>query len=142
MGTEFLTAVGASKTQIGATSLLHLAVTFKFVWSPALDLFGRRRTWLWALELLLGWACWWWRPGAVAQPDRLLDRRLGAGGGARDPRHRLRRVLPAGPGSRGQALYSGTRLGAYRLAMIVGSSVLVYLAGKTSWLLGFGAAGS
>jgi len=42
---------------------------------------------------------------------------------------------------RGQALYSGTRLGAYRLAMIVGSSILVVVAGRTSWLLGFGLAG-
>jgi len=40
-----------------------------------------------------------------------------------------------------QALYSGTRLGAYRLALIVGSSALVALAGRTTWLLGFGAAG-
>ena len=54
MGTEFLTAIGASKTQIGSTSLLHLAVTFKFAWSPALDLFGKRRTWLWVLQLVLG----------------------------------------------------------------------------------------
>ena len=30
MATEFLTAIGASKPQISATSLLHLAVTFKF----------------------------------------------------------------------------------------------------------------
>jgi hypothetical protein len=54
MCTEFLTATGASKTQISSTSLLHLAVTFKFAWSPIVDLFGKKRTWLWALQLLLG----------------------------------------------------------------------------------------
>ena len=40
-----------------------------------------------------------------------------------------------------QALYSGVRIAAFRGAMIIGSSVLVVLAGRTSWVLGFGAAG-
>ena len=41
-----------------------------------------------------------------------------------------------------QALYSGIRIAAFRVAMIVGSSVLVVLAGQTSWPIGFGAAGA
>src|SRR3569832_2128479 len=61
IATEFLSAIGASKTQIGSTSLLHLAVTFKFVWSPLVDLFGRRRTWLVLLQLILGAGCSWSR---------------------------------------------------------------------------------
>jgi PAT family beta-lactamase induction signal transducer AmpG len=43
---------------------------------------------------------------------------------------------------RQQALFSGVRIAAFRGAMIVGSSALVYLAGRTNWLLGFGAAGA
>jgi len=41
---------------------------------------------------------------------------------------------------RDRAWYSGVRNAAYRLALVVGSSALVYLAGRTSWELGFGSA--
>ncbi|MFL5306545.1 MAG: MFS transporter [Polyangia bacterium] len=142
MGTEFLTALRVSNSQIAATSLLHLAVTFKFAWSPALDLFGRRRTWVWVLQLILGGGmlavaalaptrnltAFWFAVSALAIVHATHD--IACDGFYLQALDR-----------RGQALYSGTRLGAYRLAMIVGASVLVYLAGKTSWLIGFGAAG-
>jgi PAT family beta-lactamase induction signal transducer AmpG len=142
MGTEYLTAIGASTTQIGSTSLLHLAVTFKFAWSPAVDLFGRKRTWLWGLQILLGLgmfavaavsssrnlAVFWVLLSALAVVHATHDI-------ACDGFYLQALDKPD------QALYSGTRLAAYRLAMIVGSSLLVYLAGRTSWLLGFGAAG-
>jgi len=142
MGTEFLTAIGASKTQIGSTSLLHLAVTFKFAWSPALDLFGKRRTWLWVLQLLLGLGMF--AVAAVAPSRNLTAFWLVVS--ALAIVHATHDIACDGfylqaLDKRDQALYSGTRLGAYRLAMIVGSSVLVVLAGKTSWLWGFGAAG-
>ena len=142
MGTEFLTAIGASNTQIGATSLLHLAVTFKFAWSPVLDLFGKRRTWLWALQIILGLGMF--VVAAVAPSRNLTAFWLVVS--ALAVVHATHDIACDGfylqaLDQRGQALYSGTRLGAYRLAMIVGSSVLVFLAGKTSWLWGFGAAG-
>jgi MFS transporter, PAT family, beta-lactamase induction signal transducer AmpG len=142
MGTEFLTAIGASKTQISSTSLLHLAVTFKFAWSPALDLFGKRRTWLWVLQLVLGLGMF---AVAAVAPSRNLSA-FWLVVSALAVVHATHDIACDGfylqaLDKRGQALYSGTRLGAYRLAMIVGSSVLVVLAGKTSWLWGFGAAG-
>jgi PAT family beta-lactamase induction signal transducer AmpG len=142
MGTEFLTAIGASKTQIGSTSLLHLAVTFKFAWSPALDLFGKRRTWLWVLQLVLGLGMF--GVAAVAPSRNLTAFWLMVS--ALAIVHATHDIACDGfylqaLDKRGQALYSGTRLGAYRLAMIVGSSLLVVLAGKTSWLWGFAAAG-
>jgi PAT family beta-lactamase induction signal transducer AmpG len=142
MGTEFLTAIGASKTQISSTSLLHLAVTFKFAWSPALDLFGKRRTWLWVLQLVLGLGMF---AVAAVAPSRNLSA-FWLVVSALAVVHATHDIACDGfylqaLDERGQALYSGTRLGAYRLAMIVGSSVLVVLAGKTSWLWGFGAAG-
>jgi PAT family beta-lactamase induction signal transducer AmpG len=142
MGTEFLTALRVSNSQIAATSLLHLAVTFKFAWSPALDLFGRRRTWVWVLQLILG-------GGMLAVAALAPSRNLTAfwfAVSALAIVHATHDIACDGfylqaLDRHGQALYSGTRLGAYRLAMIVGASVLVYLAGKTSWLIGFGAAG-
>jgi PAT family beta-lactamase induction signal transducer AmpG len=142
MGTEFLTAIGASKTQIGATSLLHLAVTFKFAWSPVLDLFGRRRTWLWVLQFILGVGM---LVVAAIAPSRNLTM-FWIAASAMAIVHATHDIACDGfyleaLDRRDQALYSGTRLGAYRLAMIVGNSILVVLAGRTSWLLGFGVAG-
>ena len=123
MGTEFLTAIGASKTQIGSTSLLHLAVTFKFAWSPALDLFGKRRTWLWVLQLVLGLGMF--AVAAVAPSRNLTAFWLVVS--ALAVVHATHDIACDGfylqaLDKRDQALYSGTRLGAYRLAMIVGSS--------------------
>lgn len=142
MATEFLTAIGASKTAISSTSLFHLAVTFKFLWSPIVDLVGTKRTWVVATQVALaagmlvvaslvdaGNLTPFWIATAVfsvvhAAHDiacdgfylQALDRQK-------------------------QALFSGVRTAAYRAAMIAGASVLVYLAGRTSWRLAFGAAG-
>src|SRR3569623_1874048 len=143
IATEFLTAIGASKTQIGSTSLLHLAVTFKFVWSPLVDLFGRRRTWLVLLQLILGagrfgvaassatrnMAAFWTALGVLAILHATHD--IACDG------FYLQALNKAA-----QALYSGVRIAAFRGAMIVGSAVLVVLAGQTSWTLAFGGAGA
>ncbi|MEY4550429.1 MAG: hypothetical protein RL685_6624 [Pseudomonadota bacterium] len=140
--TEYLTAIGASKTQISSTSLFHLAVTLKFIWSPLVDLWGRKRRWLLVTQLVLGLGMlltalvvsggelWlFWLVLALlsvvhATHDIACD---GFYLSALDERNR--------------ALFSGVRSAAYRAAMIVGSAVLVYLAGKTSWPLAFGCAG-
>jgi len=143
IATEFLTAIGASNTQISSTSWLHLAVTFKVVFSPVVDLFGRKRTWVVLLQLLLGLGMFavasvastrnlalFWSVLAVlaivhATHDiacdgfyiQMLDRK-------------------------DQALFAGVRTAAFRAAMIIGSAPIVYLAGKTDWVFGFGAAGA
>jgi PAT family beta-lactamase induction signal transducer AmpG len=147
MGTEFLTAIGASTTQIGSTSALHLAVTFKFAWSPVLDLFGKRRTWLWGLQLLLGLGMF--AIAAVAPsigPNRnlVLFWTMMAALAIVHATHDIAcdGFYLQALDRHDQALYSGTRLGAYRLATIVGSGALVYLAGTKGWLWGFGAAGA
>jgi PAT family beta-lactamase induction signal transducer AmpG len=142
MATEFLTAIGASKPQISATSLLHLAVTFKFAWSPVVDLFGRKRTWVILTQLLLGLGMFvvaavsttrnltvfWVVLGALAIVHATHD--IACDGFYLQALNKT-----------GQALFSGVRIAAFRGAMIVGSSALVYLAGRTDWLWGFGAAG-
>jgi PAT family beta-lactamase induction signal transducer AmpG len=142
MGTEFLTASKASNTQIGATSLFHLAVTFKFLWSPFVDLFGRKRSWVIATQLVLaagmmavaaasavpGFTLFWIVSGLLAIVHATHD--IACDG------FYIRALDP-----HDQALYSGVRTAAFRVAMIVGSSVLVVLAGRTSWVLGFAAAG-
>jgi PAT family beta-lactamase induction signal transducer AmpG len=142
MATEFLTAAKASNTQIGATSLFHLAVTFKFLWSPVVDLFGSKRSWVIATQVVLaggmvavaaasaapGFALFWVVASLLAVVHATHD--IACDG-----------FYIQALDDRDQALYSGVRTAAFRVAMIVGSSVLVYLAGRTSWVLGFSAAG-
>ncbi|MES1207968.1 MAG: MFS transporter [Pseudomonadota bacterium] len=143
MGTEYLTAIGASKTQISSTSLLHLAVTLKFLWSPAVDLFGTKRRWLWVTQLLLGLGMF--VVAAVAPTGNLtIFWRALAVLAVLHATHDIAcdgfylRALDA----KEQALYSGVRNAGYRIAMLVGKSLLVVLAGQTSWFWGFGAAGA
>ena len=143
MATEFLTAIGASNTQIGATSLLHLSVTFKFAWSPVVDLFGKKRTWVVALQLLLGLMMF---AVALTASSQHLTRFWSILGilAVVHATHDIAcdgfylRVLDR----KDQALFAGVRTAAYRAAMLAGSTPLVYLAAKTSWTLGFGAAGA
>ncbi|HEX2657281.1 MAG TPA: MFS transporter [Polyangia bacterium] len=142
MGTEFLTTIGASTTQIGSTSLLHLAVTFKFAWSPLVDLFGKRRTWVIALQFLLGAGML--AVGAISASRNLTI--FWSLMGLMAIVHATHDIACDGfylkaLGKADQALYSGVRIAAFRGAMIVGSSGLVYLAANTSWTVGFGAAG-
>lgn len=142
MATEFLTASGASKTAIGSTSLFHLAVTLKFVWSPLVDLVGRKRHWLLATQGVLGL-------GMLLTALTLQDSDLTLFWLALallSVVHATHDIACDGfylsaLAERDRALYSGVRNAAYRAALIVGSSLLVYLAGRTSWELAFASAG-
>jgi PAT family beta-lactamase induction signal transducer AmpG len=142
MATEFLTQIRASNTQIGATSALHLAVTFKFLWSPLIDLFGRLRNWTVALQIVLGAGMI--VVGAVASPNALpLFWTLL---GILAVIHATHDIACDGfylkaLDRHDQALYSGVRTAAYRLAMLVGSGALVYLAARAGWKVGFSACG-
>ncbi len=142
MATEFLTQIRASNTQISSTSLLHLAVTFKFLWSPLVDLFGRLRTWMVALQVALGVGMI--VVGTVASPDALpIFWFLLAVIAIVHATHDIAcdGFYLKGLDRHDQALYSGVRTAAYRLAMLVGSGALVYLAARAGWKIGFGACG-
>lgn len=142
MATEFLTAINATKTQTSSTSLLHLAVTFKFLWSPAVDLYGTRRRWMLGMEVVLGLGMM--LTGAIVGTESLTPFWVVLA--LLSVIHATHDIACDGLylqalDSRSQALFSGTRSAAYRAAMLVGSSVLVYLAGRTSWPLAFFTAG-
>lgn len=142
MATEYLTAIRAPVQQVGYTSLLHGATTLKFVWGPLVDLFGTKRSWMVVLQVVLGLgmigvaavstsgslSLFWLALVVLAIIHATHDI-------ACDGYYML--ALRRSD----QALYSGVRVAAFRVAMIVGSSWLVYLAGKTSWPVGFTAAG-
>jgi PAT family beta-lactamase induction signal transducer AmpG len=142
MCAEFLTATGASTLQVSSTSAFHFAVTLKFLWSPFVDLFGRKRTWLWVMQIALGLGmfvvaaiaphgtlrAFWTVAGVLAILSAVHD--VACDG------FYLQALSP-----REQATFAGTRTAAFKLATIIGSSALVYLAAKTNWTIGFGAAG-
>jgi len=142
MSTEFLTSIGASKSMISSTSGLHLAVTLKFLWSPIVDLFGRKRTWLWVMQVLLGLGMLviaTVAPGGNLKAFWILVAGLAL-------IHAVHDIACDGfylqaLNRHEQALFAGTRQAAYRVAMWVGKAGLVVLAGMTSWFWGFGAAG-
>jgi PAT family beta-lactamase induction signal transducer AmpG len=143
LATEFLTATGASKTEIGSTSLLHFAVTLKFIWSPLVDLFGKRRTWVILLQFLLGAGMFVVAAVSSTRNMTLFWTALGL----MSVVHATHDIACDGfylqaLDKADQALFSGVRIAAFRGAMLVGVSLLVVLAGETSWTVGFGAAGA
>ncbi|HVZ71290.1 MAG TPA: MFS transporter [Polyangia bacterium] len=142
MGTELITDRGGTPTQIGSTSLFHLAVTFKFLWSPIVDLFGRKRSWVIATQLILaggmaaiaaattarGFTAFWVVASFFAVFHATHD--IAADGFYIQALDR-----------KDQALYAGVRVGAFRVAMILGSSILVTKVATVSWVLAFLVAG-
>jgi MFS transporter, PAT family, beta-lactamase induction signal transducer AmpG len=142
MGAEFLTAIGASNAQVGMTSALHGAVTLKFLWSPIVDLFGRKRTWLWVMQIILGIAML--VVAAIAPTGNLTA--FWAALSVLSILHATHDIACDGfylqaLDRKGQALFAGTRIAAFRVATLVGASALVWVAAQTSWMIGFGAAG-
>jgi MFS transporter, PAT family, beta-lactamase induction signal transducer AmpG len=142
MAAEFLTAIKASNVQVGMTSALHGAVTLKFLWSPLVDLFGRKRTWLWVMQLILGLGMlgvaaivpgqnltvFWVALAILAVLHATHD--IACDGFYLQALDR-----------KGQALYAGTRIAAFRIATLVGASLLVRQADTLGWPLVFALAG-
>jgi PAT family beta-lactamase induction signal transducer AmpG len=144
MGTEYLTAIRAPNSQVGYTSWLHLAVTLKFLWSPVVDLAGTKRRWMIVMQVLLGLGMI--GVGAISTSGLEGLGVFWIALGVLAIMHATHDIACDGYyllalGRSDQALYSGPRIAAFRLAMLVGSSGLVVLAGRTSWFLGFAAAG-
>jgi len=142
MVTEFLTAIGGSGTVISSTSLFHLAVVLKLLWSPVVDFFGTKRGWVIATQVALA--------GGMFIVSRLVTGSLAPFWIATamfSIVHATHDIACDGfymqaLDRHDQALFSGMRTAGYRAAMATGGGALVYLAGRTSWQLGFGAAGA
>ncbi|MGK4006348.1 MFS transporter [Sorangium sp. So ce1036] len=133
---EFFTAAGASLQIIGLVSLYGLPWNLKFLWSPLVDLHGSSRRWLVGAELALA---------AI-----LLALAAAADLGALGLVAALFGVVAVAAATHdiavdgfylqaldkdAQAAFSGLRVGAYRIALLVGA-LLVAFAGWAS----FGAA--
>ncbi|MFO1520059.1 MAG: MFS transporter [bacterium] len=135
----FLKQMGASLEVIGLTSLLGIPYTFKFLWSPFVDIFWRKRHWTLALQFSLvvmlvflsfiiaipHAMAFWWTGFAIAAflsatQDIAID---GFYLEALDDKE--------------QAAYAGLRIAAYRVSMILGTSIPLMIAGKVNWFAGF-----
>jgi len=143
MSTDYLTAIRAPIAQVGYTSWLHLAGVLKFLWSPIVDLAGRKRTWMVVMQVLIGLgmlvvasvssggtatlATFWIALGVLAVMHSTHD--IACDG------YYLIKLNRSD-----QALYVGPRVIAFKLATLTGTSVLIALAGARSWPVGFGAA--
>jgi len=138
---QFFTFAGASLQTIGLLSLLGLPWNLKWFWSPFIDLFGDKKNWLVIMELLLGAVA-----ALLIWPAQELDLDLAFKIFA------LMAFLSATHDMSvdgfyiqtlsvdAQAAYSGLRVAAYRVAMLVGNGGLVVLAGWVSWTACFLAA--
>lgn len=150
IASEYVTAIGMSPKQVGYTAWLHGTTMLKFLWSPIVELFGSLRNWLVGMQALMGIVV-----GILAIAAHRLA--TSDSSGAKDTTWIW--VLLVGVGilsathdiacdgyymaaldKRDQARYSGTRVAAFRAAMLLGSSALVFLGGHVSWLWGFGTA--
>lgn len=135
----FLKDMGASLQTIGYTSLLGIPYTFKFLWSPFIDIFWRRRHWTMALQLSLfvmlvflafliaipnGMAYWWVGFAICAFLSASQD--IAIDGFYLEALH-----------EKEQAAYAGLRIAAYRVSMIIGTSIPLMIAGKFNWFAGF-----
>lgn len=149
LASEFFTAAGLPPRQVGYTSALHATGSLKFLWSPVVDLFGSLRQWMLASQALLG---------ALMGLLAVLAHAVATADGVKDTTFVWVTLIAIGVASAthdiacdgyymdalpkdAQARYAGVRVAAFRAAMLVGNSGLVYLAGRTNWLLGFATAG-
>lgn len=135
----FLKQQGASLEVIGLTSLLGIPYTFKFIWSPIIDIFWRKRHWTLALQFSLvvmlaflafiiaipNAMAFWWSGFALcaflsATQDIAIDG-----------------FYLEALNDKEQAAYAGLRIAAYRVAMILGTAIPLMIAGKVNWFYGF-----
>lgn len=144
---EYFTGIGLRPAQVGYTSLLHGPTFLKLLWSPIVELFGTLRGWMVGTQAALGVAV-----GLLAVLAHALS-------GTAHPEQSIGwiwvvlvtiGVLSAthdiacdgyymeALDRQQQARYSGVRVAAFRAAMLVGSSGLVFLGGLVNWLVGFG----
>lgn len=129
-----LREAGYSLKAISALSLLYLPWALKFLWASALDRTGRRRTWLLSLQLASVLAAL-----VLAQLDLQSNLLLVLAGAfvfnviaaSQDiiTDGLAVRILDA----RERGLGNGIQVGAYRIGMILGGGLLLWVFAKSSW---------
>lgn len=145
---EYFTSIGAKPRAVGWTALLHIPILLKVVFSPIVEGYSTLRRWMLGTQALMGVLV-----GGVA----LSAHRLAL---AADPTLQTSTLLWVLLFSIGvlsaiydiacdgfylehldeerQAHFSGIRVAVYRVAMLLGSFLLVFVGGAVNWLWGFG----
>lgn len=134
---------GVSLTQIGLLSLIGLAWTLKWMWAPAVDLWGERRTWIVGCQVLLslGILCSvFLDPTHIGILTWLLLFLLAFGSATQDVAIdaysiQLLKRKELGPGN-------GIRVMTYRIALIVSGGLFLAAGGFFGWLPAFLFAGA
>jgi len=142
MSSAFFKAYGLSNSAIGLFSVVGLAWTLKLFWSPLVDLYSTRRQWMMITQALLVAAS-----GllvlATALPEpvyyaivvMVLMAVLSATQDIAIDGYYLEAL-----DDNDQARYSGLRVSAYRVAMILAAGPLLFVSGLVNWTVGFGCA--
>ncbi|CDQ10390.1 MFS transporter [Acidithiobacillus ferrivorans] len=131
---QFFTSAGASLQIIGLLSFFGLPWNLKLFWSPLIDLFANKKRWLIVMEIILGavTALLVW-PAQHLNLDLatkifVLMAFMSATHDMSVDGYYIQILNPSD-----QAAFSGMRVAAYRVAMLVGNGALVILAGWASW---------
>ncbi len=129
----YLRASGVALTEIGLLSLVGLPWTLKFLWSPLVDRFGDRRTWMSACLLVLAGAT-----AALAPLDPHAAMVVGSAmlliaiaSATQDIAIDAYTIGLVAPGEEGST--NGVRVTAARIALIVSGGGLVLLSTYTGW---------
>ena len=137
----FLRIQGVRLADIGLLSLLGLPWTLKFLWAPAVDLWGRRRTWVVGCQLLLILGL---LVIPATDPSRVTGMlwavllALAVFSATQDIAIDAYTIELLNEAEMGPA--NGVRVTAYRVALICAGGLLVALAGLIGWRAAFGAA--
>jgi len=130
---------GQSLQVVGLSSALALPWALKFLWSPAIDRFGRRKEWIVPLQgatvAVLAGLAWvdpgtagaaWLAAGMVAASLLAATQDVATDGLA------VRILTPEARG-----LGNGVQVAGYRLGMIVGGSAVLVLFARAGWSWAF-----
>lgn len=144
MSSVFFQNIGASNTFIGqATSFLSAPWTAKFLWSPLVDVYGTKRKWILVAQAVLGVIALA-LAGSVLIPEGMIaivaiffimaiasaTHDVAIDGYYQDVLNKEQ-----------QAFFVGVRNAFYKVAMLVGSGGLVFLAGKLAETTSLGVRG-
>lgn len=137
----YLTDQGVSLRAIGLASAVSLPWTLKFLWAPAVDLWGERRHWFVACQLAVALAL----VGAMALPPGEAFAALWAlllliavAGATQDIAIDAYTIELVDPKAMGPA--NGVRQTAYRAAIVTAGGLLLWVADRAGWAAAFGTA--
>ena len=137
----FFRTHGVSLKEIGLISLAGLPWTFKFLWAPAVDLWGKRRTWIVVCQGLLAvdiCLLLFSDPTQISNTTWTLLIALAFFSATQDIAIDAYTIELLDEDEIGPA--NGIRVSTYRVALIFAGGIFVALAGLIGWQAAFGCA--